>query len=236
MNANHATWNVLSTYTLSRLKGLACQSFWHGMDKLAYNPDQIPDLEIIRDQVFKETGWTLQRAKGEVPAGEFLEMLANKSFPLVYELRPANETFASSDPDLWHELIGHVPMLFDPFVRELYWTIGQAARNISEDKLAALIRLYWYFAEYGLIKENGEAKIFGAGLLASPLGAYSVKNKRVTIKKMTTDGIVLAQHNPYSFQKNLFVFDSLDQVENIIGEIIKPSSLVHTLSPHLIQG
>jgi phenylalanine-4-hydroxylase len=219
MNANQTTWNILSTYTLSRLQGLACQQFWRGVNTLAYNPNQIPDLENIRDQVFNQTGWTLQRAAGEVPTIEFLAMLANKEFPLVYELRQPKETFQSSEPDLWHELIGHVPMLFDPHVRELYWMIGQAARNASEDKLAALVRLYWYFAEYGLIAEKGQAKILGAALLASPLGAYSVKTKNINIRKMTASKIINAPYNPHSFQKNLFVFGSFGEVFDIIEEL-----------------
>lgn len=221
MSTNDMTWNMLMTYTLPRLKGFACQQFWYGLEKLNYPAQQKPDLEKIRDLVFQQTGWLLQRAKGEVPTDEFFKMLANKEFPLVWELRPMNEIFASSDPDLWHELIGHVPLLFDAQVRELYWTIAKAAQTDNSEKVALLARLYWFFAEYGFIEENGKAKIFGAGLLASPLGANSVKNKHVKIRPMTVKNILNTEHNPYSFQKDLFVFSSFSEVFRIIDNLIK---------------
>lgn len=216
MKPDDITWNMLMTYTQSRLKGLACQSFWRGLEKLEYSPYHTPDLEKIRDFVFKHTGWVLQRAKGEVPALEFFDMLTRKEFPLVWELRPMNQTFAAAEPDLWHELIGHVPLLFDAQIRDLYCTIAQAAKSTQAEKHSMFIRLYWFFAEYGLIEENGQTKIIGAGLLASPLGANSIKNKHVRMKKMTVDRIRKTKYNPYSFQKDLLVFPSFRALFDII--------------------
>lgn len=210
------TWNILMTYTLTRLKDLACQNFWRGLEKLSYDPYQIPDLNRIRDLVFVHTGWMLYRAHGEVPAVEFLAMLARKEFPLVWELRPTNQVFAATDPDLWHELIGHIPLLFDARVQDLYWTIGQAANNANPETILLLIRLYWFVAEYGLILENSCIKIFGAGLLASPLGANAIQNKHVKIRKLTARNIIKEKYNPYSFQKNLFLFTYYSDVLRII--------------------
>lgn len=214
MTIQDQTWHILTKYCLSRLKNVACQQFWDGWNSLDLSLDKMPDLNRFAEIYFQKTGWTLVRAEGEVPSVEFLLMLSRKEFPLVWELRGINEIFASSEPDLWHEIVGHACVLTNPQIQDLYWTIGNAVKEAIDNpsRVGALIRIYWFFGEYGILLENGRQKILGAGFLASPLGSDRLKYKSARIRPWTLERVLEIQYESNTFQKNLFSFSSLDTV------------------------
>src|SRR5581483_498389 len=128
------------------------------------------------------TGWELVRATGEVPTRDFFTLLAGRKFPLVYELRPECSLFASALPDQWHEVFGHIPLLWNPILSEIYQGLGRAAvASLQEGRVGdfeTIAKAYWYSCEYGLVSEGGHLKMIGAGLIASPLGTYALADTR----------------------------------------------------------
>ncbi len=205
-------WRELYSHAWPRVEGLACREHLAGMSRLNYSPDECPDLERVRADVWAGSGWKLVRAYGEVPAVGFFELLARREFPLVHELRPLNQLYASVQPDLWHELLGHAPLLLNREVAALYEWFGRAgvaAHAQGEEVFTELCKLYWFTAEYGLIRQRWSTRILGAGLLASPLGPDSIRHRKVKIRPFSVPRVLRTNYNPYQYQGLLFRISSI---------------------------
>lgn len=213
------TWRVLWAFHEPRLRRLAPAGYFAAAERAGLRPDAAPETGKLREVTERETGWRLLPVTGEVPTPEFFAMLARREFPLSTNLRPREQLFAAADPDLWHEVIGHILLLWDPRVRSLYESIGRLAMSGDEKKRSVAEKLYWYVAEYGLVKEAGERKIFGAGLLASPLGVEKLERKTASIQAFSLDEVLGASLERHAFQGLLFEAESVDQVARSVGTL-----------------
>ncbi|MBI3556970.1 MAG: hypothetical protein HY074_11960 [Deltaproteobacteria bacterium] len=214
-SASNEVWRELYAYAWPRLAGLACQAHLEGMARLEYGKSQQPQLERVQQSVREWTGWELVRAHGEVPAPKFFELLSRREFPLVFELRPLEQIYASVQPDLWHELLGHAPLLLNREIAALYEWFGRAgvaAHMQSATAFEEICKLYWFTAEYGLVRQGWKTKIMGAGLLASPLGPDSVRHRKVKIRRFTIRRVLVASYNPYQYQGLLFRVASISSL------------------------
>ncbi len=185
----------------------------HGLESINLPRDQVPDLKSLGEIIGRRTGWEFQQAYGEVGLRDFFQMLAHRQFPLVNELRPVKSLFASAQPDLWHEVFGHLPALVDETMSEIYQGMGhaglQALQSGDQSTLQRIGKYYWYICEYGLILQGDEVRILGAGLAASPVGRFKLTSRNVNRERLTPAAIEAIDWDSHRYQNSLFVIESL---------------------------
>lgn len=164
----HATWRTLFDQQTAALAGYACDDFLRGLDLLRQISPGVPDFAELNRHLRPATGWEVVAVPGWIPNRPFFEHLANRRFPAANFLRPPEQIGYSEEPDMFHDIFGHVPMLINPAFSEFLVAYGHA--GLRAEKLGAsdfLGRLWLYTTEFGLVVERGELRAFGGGLLSS---------------------------------------------------------------------
>ena len=165
---DHATWNTLFNRQMALLPGRACRAFVDGMQALPMGADAIPNFEALSEVLMRQTGWQVVAVPGLVPDAVFFDHLANRRFPAGQFIRQPHELDYLEEPDVFHDVFGHVPMLMNPVMADFiqaYGLGGQKAERLGV--LPLLARVYWYTVEFGLVKEDGGLRIYGAGIASS---------------------------------------------------------------------
>ena len=166
--ADHAVWDRLIERQSAAVDGLACDAFRSGLDLLRLSRPGIPDLAELNPRLRAATGWEIVAVPGVIPNEPFFRHLSERRFPAANFLRPETSLDYSEEPDLFHDLFGHLPMLADPRFADFLVAYGQA--GLRAEGLGAvdlLGRLYLHTVEFGLVREHGTLRVFGAGLLSS---------------------------------------------------------------------
>ena len=164
----HETWRALFERQSVALDGYACRSFLDGLDILRKLTPGVPDFAELNALLKPVSGWEVVAVPGWIPNQPFFEHLANRRFPAANFLRPPEQIAYSEEPDMFHDIFGHVPMLTDPAFSDFLVAYGQA--GLRAEKLGAsdfLGRLWLYTVEFGLVVEDGELRAFGGGLMSS---------------------------------------------------------------------
>ena len=167
---DHATWATLYARQREVLKGRACDEFIAAQDAMGMTPDHIPKFAELNEVLSKATGWTLIGVEGLLPELDFFDHLANRRFPVTWWIRRPDQIDYIEEPDLFHDLFGHVPLLMIPVFAdymEAYGRGGVKAHAIGADALQNLTRLYWYTVEFGLIRQKDGLRIYGSGIVSS---------------------------------------------------------------------
>jgi phenylalanine-4-hydroxylase len=166
--AEHAVWKVLFERQSRLLPGRACDEFVAGMRALPIGADAIPDFRRLSDVLVKHTGWQVVAVPGLVPDDVFFEHLANRRFPAGHFIRGANALDYLEEPDVFHDVFGHVPMLMNPVIADYIQAYGEGglrARKLGV--LEQLARVYWYTVEFGLVQQADGLRIYGSGIVSS---------------------------------------------------------------------
>ena len=164
----HATWRTLFERQIKLIPGRASQAYTDGLKALPITGGEIPDFERLSDIMEKQTGWRIVAVPGMVPNDVFFQHLANRRFPAGQFIRKAHQLDYLQEPDVFHDLFGHVPMMMNPVMADFMQAYGEG--GLRAEKLGVLdrlARLYWYTVEFGLVEEPQGLRIFGAGILSS---------------------------------------------------------------------
>jgi phenylalanine-4-hydroxylase len=165
---DHKVWVTLYERQLKVLPGRACDAFLKGLDALDLHGGGIPDFERISEKLRALTGWTVVAVPGLVPDEVFFEHLANRRFPAGNFIRAADQLDYLQEPDVFHDVFGHVPMLTDPVFADFMQAYGEGGRRAMKlGRLHNLARLYWYTVEFGLVQSSQGLRIYGAGIVSS---------------------------------------------------------------------
>jgi phenylalanine-4-hydroxylase len=210
----HAVWKTLYERQTSLLPGLACDAFIEGMRKLPMSADRIPNFEALSEVLHRATGWQVVAVPGLVPDEVFFEHLANRRFPSGNFIRRVNELDYLEEPDVFHDVFGHVPMLMHPLMADFIQAYGQGGlRAQSLGKLAELARVYWYTVEFGLVRQGDSARIYGAGIASSfsesRFAVHSTSPNRIGFE---LERVMRTRYRIDDFQEGYFVLDSLDDL------------------------
>lgn len=233
--ADHDTYRRLVARQSALLPGLACSAFIDALPKLGPS-DAIPRFEDINERLLKATGWQLVAVPGLIPALPFFTLLANRKFPVTDWIRTAAELDYIVEPDIFHDLFGHVPLLFDPRYANHIQAYGQGALKAHalehgpepvRGAVEMISRLYWYTIEFGLVLENGQPLAYGAGILSSPGElVYSVQSSvpQRTPLRGTADLLrcMASTYQIDSYQQQYFVIDSLDALQGLTAPDFTP--------------
>ena len=166
--AEHQVWMTLYERQAKLLPGRACDAFLNGLEALDLNRGGIPDFARINEELRKLTGWSVVAVPGLVPDEVFFEHLANRRFPAGQFIRKPQELDYLQEPDVFHDVFGHVPMLTDPVFADYMQAYGEGGlRALGRGQLHNLARLYWYTVEFGLMETPEGLRIYGAGIVSS---------------------------------------------------------------------
>ena len=210
----HAMWDRLFARQSDMLPGRASEAFLRGIDVLRLEKPGIPDYRELNARLMAATGWQVVAVPGLVPDAVFFDHLANRRFPAGNFIRTPDQLDYLEEPDVFHDVFGHVPMLADPVFADYMVAYGEGGlRSLKYDALKQLARLYWYTVEFGLIREDGDLRIYGAGIVSS----YAESMFALDSDSPNRIGFDLARvmrtdYRIDDFQQNYFVIDSLGQL------------------------
>ena len=167
-DAEHHLWIELYERQAGLLPGRACDPFLNGLEALDLLRSGIPDFHRVNHDLKALTGWTVVAVPGLVPDAVFFDHLANRRFPAGQFIRPASQLDYLEEPDIFHDVFGHVPMLTDPTFADYMQAYGRGGlRALGLGQLHHLARLYWYTVEFGLLATPDGLRIYGAGIVSS---------------------------------------------------------------------
>lgn len=211
---DHRVWDLLFARQQERLAGRAVRDFEDGLDVLRLGHGGIPRLSELNARLEPRTGWTVVAVPGLVPDEIFFDHLSKRRFPAGNFIRSAAQLDYLEEPDIFHDVFGHVPMLAQPRVADFMQKLGEAGlRAIGTGALHRLARLYWYTVEFGLAREDGALKIYGAGL-ASSFGecGFSLDSAEPGRPPFDLRQVLRTRYKSDAFQRCYFVIESFEQL------------------------
>ncbi|MCV2883151.1 phenylalanine 4-monooxygenase [Aestuariibacter sp. AA17] len=164
----NAVWRDLVERQLEIVEGRACDEFMQGLDLLNLPKDRIPQLGEVNEVLMRETGWQVAEVPALINFDAFFNLLADKKFPVATFIRTREEFDYLQEPDIFHEIFGHCPLLTNPAFAHFTHTYGKLGQKASKEDRVYLARLYWFTVEFGLMQNSEGLKIYGGGILSSP--------------------------------------------------------------------
>lgn len=207
----HGVWDTLFARQVPYLGTRIVAPFLDGIGRLGLDEPGIPDLDRLNARLHPLTGWRCVSVPGLVPDDAFFAMLAERRFPIGNFIRPADSLDYLEEPDCFHDIFGHVPLLAHEPVARLMQAMGRlGVEAIAKGFGETISRLYWHTVEFGLARERGEVKILGAGLASSFGEAHFAIEADVPRPRFTLRDAAATAYRSDAFQPLYFVSDSLD--------------------------
>ena len=213
-SAEDAIWNELFERQMEILPGRACGAFMAGLQKLHLGTAGVPDFDRLSEALGRLTGWSVVPVPMLIPDHVFFWHLANRRFPAGNFIR-TRETFDYiQEPDVFHDVFGHVPLLTDPVFADYMQEYGKAGwKAMRYNRLKALGALYWYTVEFGLMLEAGELRIYGAGILSGPREAvFALEARSPNRIMLNVDRVMRTDYVISDLQPTYFVIESFEDL------------------------
>ena len=225
-DTDHQVWAQLFERQKAVLPGRASDEFLSALAAMEMTPDRIPKFDDLNPILRAATGWELVGVEGLLPELTFFDHLANRRFPVTWWIRKPDQMDYLSEPDLFHDLFGHVPLLMNPVFAdymEAYGRGGVKAHGIGEDALVNLTRLYWYTVEFGLIRQKDGLRIYGSGIVSSKgESIHCLESDAPNRIGFDLERIMRTRYRIDTYQKTYFVIDSFEQLMEATGPDFAP--------------
>jgi phenylalanine-4-hydroxylase len=211
----HQTWDTLYARQMKILPGRAAEVFFDGLKALDLNTGGIPDFEVMNPKLQALTGWTVVCVPGLVPDDVFFDHLANRRFPSGQFIRRPDQLDYLQEPDIFHDVFGHVPMLTNPDFADYMEAYGRGGqRAAAMGMLPNLARLYWYTVEFGLMCEDDQLRIYGAGIVSSATeSVFCLEDPSPNRLGFDLERVMKTLYRIDDFQQVYFVIDTIDQLK-----------------------
>jgi phenylalanine-4-hydroxylase len=223
---DHAVWQTLFRRQQAQLGQQACREFLDATAAMGMSDAGIPKFSDLNVILNRTTGWQLIGVEGLLPELDFFDHLANRRFPVTWWIRRPDQLDYLSEPDLFHDLYGHVPLLMNPVFADYMQAYGQGglrAHGFGAEALAQLTRLYWYTVEFGLINTAEGLRIYGAGILSSKGECdYSLNSPAPNRIGFDLQRVMSTRYRIDTYQKTYFVIDSFQQLFEATFADFKP--------------
>ncbi len=218
--AEHAVWDTLFARQSAALEGRAVGAFFEGLDVLRLSKPGIPDFDELNERLFARTGWTVVSVPGLVPDEVFFAHLARRRFPAGNFIRAADSLDYIEQPDAFHDVFGHVPLLAQPAVADFMQAMGAAGlAALKAGALHRLARLYWYSVEFGLAWEDGSPRIYGAGLLSSfGESRFALESPEPRRRPFDLQRVLRTRYRSDAFQQGYFVIPDFDGLLRLLQD------------------
>lgn len=210
----HDVWKTLFERQSKLLLGRACHAFVEGMRQLPMRADEIPDFRRLSEVLMRHTGWQVVAVPGLVPDDVFFDHLANRRFPAGQFIRKPHELDYLEEPDVFHDVFGHVPMLMNPALADFIQAYGQGGMRAKElGVLDHLARVYWYTVEFGLVQEDDALRIYGAGIASSRTeSVFCLDDPSPNRIRFSLERVMRTRYRIDDFQESYFVLPNLDEL------------------------
>lgn len=219
---DHAVWKILFDRQIKNLPNKATEAYLSGIQTVQFESDRIPNFDEVNQILTKLTGWKVHVVPGLIPNKAFFELMRDRNFCATTWLRTMEQLNYLEEPDMFHDVFGHVPLLSNQALCDFLVNLSKIALKYidSEAAIEAVARLYWYTVEFGLIQEDNGLRIYGAGILSSSgeteYSLFSELPQRVPYK------VTQIMETPYikdRYQEIYFVINSFEELYNSIPEI-----------------
>ena len=213
---DHQTWAALYRRQSEVLPGRACREFLDNLHRFGIGEHAIPKFDELNRVLRRTTGWTLVGVEGLLPEFEFFDHLANRRFPVTWWIRRPDQIDYIAEPDLFHDLFGHVPLLLEPMFADYmqaYGAGGVRASGLGPEALMNLTRLYWYTVEFGLIRTDEGLRIYGSGIVSSKAESiHCLESAAPNRIGFELERVMRTRYRIDSYQKTYFVIDGFRQL------------------------
>jgi phenylalanine-4-hydroxylase len=217
---SHDVWRILYERRMATLERTGSAVFFEGIERIGLSPDRVPDLADVNRRLDARTGWNAVGVGGFIPANQFFRCLAKRRFPTTMFVRSRAQLDYLPEPDIFHDVFGHVPLHSDLVFADFLQQFGAlSAAADTEDDTTALARLFWFTVEFGLIRERGEVRIYGSGLISSQGDAANALGDRCDRRPFDLDAVLSQPFEIDHFQEVLFVLESIDQLFEAVDTI-----------------
>jgi phenylalanine-4-hydroxylase len=212
--AEHAIWRTLFHRQEEVLRGRACAEFLDGIARLGVCADGIPDFRRLDDVLGAATNWSVVAVPGLVPDDVFFGHLAERRFPSTCFIRRPDQLDYLEEPDVFHDIFGHVPMLVNPVFADYMQAYGEGGlKALRLGSLERLARLYWYTVEFGLIRTADGPRIYGSGIVSSKgESIYCLESARPNRIGFDLMRVMRTRYRIDDYQETYFVIDGFDQL------------------------
>jgi phenylalanine-4-hydroxylase len=214
--AEHGVWDTLFARQAAMLEGRVSDAFLRGLDVLRLSKAGIPDFAELSERLMALTGWQVVAVPGLVPDDVFFDHLANRRFVAGRFIRRPDQLDYLEEPDVFHDVFGHVPLLSDPAFADYMQAYGMGGqRAIQFGALEKLARLYWYTVEFGLISQLGALKLYGAGIVSSfAESVFALDDPSPNRIAFDLERIMRTDYRIDDYQQSYFVIDSFEELRH----------------------
>jgi phenylalanine-4-hydroxylase len=211
---DHATWRTLFERQAALLPRRACREFLEGLEGLGVTADRIPDFANLSRILGEATGWSAVAVPGLVPDEIFFEHLAKRRFPVTWWIRKPAEMDYLQEPDVFHDIYGHAPLLMNPVFGDYMQAYGEGGlKAMRLGEITHLARLYWYTVEFGLIRSPDGLRVYGSGILSSKSeSVYCLESPEPNRVCFDLLRVMRTRYRIDAFQQTYFVIDSFEQL------------------------
>jgi phenylalanine-4-hydroxylase len=215
----HEVWSELVGRALPGLEKHAACEYLEGLSIIGLQKDKLPNLTSISARLAPRTGWSSTAVSGFLPAPAFFEMLSTRHFPTTTWLRSRDSLEYTPEPDIFHDVFGHLPMHSHKVFADFLEHYGRVCASIDDGAvLEKLGRLFWYTVEFGLILQRAEVKAYGSGLMSSHGECKNVMDGRCAIHHFSLDEVLETPVKMDELHKLLFAVSSFDQIYEAMHE------------------
>lgn len=210
----HAMWQELVGRRMPQLRKHACAEYLEGFELIGLQEDRLPNLAAISARLGPRTGWSSTPVSGFLPANAFFEMLAARMFPTTTWLRARESMDYTPEPDIFHDVFGHVPMHAHPVFADFLEHYGKVCASVIDrpEALERLGRLFWFTVEFGVIRERGEIKVYGSGLISSHGECTQLLAGGCEIKPFNLEAVLNQEMQTSEMQPVLYAVDSFEEI------------------------
>ncbi len=216
---NHEVWSILYQRRMDLLPTTASAIYMRGIKAIGLDQRHLPNLNEVNARLGPKTGWYATPVSGYLPAKSFFAMLAQRKFPTTTTIRTREQIAYLEAPDIFHDVFGHVPLHADPIFADFLQRTGEAGLLAETDEqVEQLARLFWFTIEFGLIREHGEIKLYGSGLISSPGEAVHALTDAVEKRPFKREDVIQQPFEIDHYQPILFVVESFDDLFRAMDE------------------
>lgn len=221
---DHAIWEILFDRQFSNLKEKSCKEYFQSLDLLSavLNSESIPNFELLSSKLNDGTDWGIHVVPGLIPVDEFFYLLSKKRFCSSTWLRNRESLDYIEEPDMFHDIFGHIPLLINPKYAEFMQRFGAIGVEYSSNPiiLQKLQRLYWFTVEFGVMKSNGERLIYGSGIVSSYGETNHVFEDHVEIMNFDLSKVINNDFVISEIQTRYYAIKGFDDLYEILDELI----------------
>jgi phenylalanine-4-hydroxylase len=204
---------------MQSLRDTGSRVFLDGARAIGLRPDRVPDLAEVNGNLVRRTGWSAVPVTGFIPAQQFFGCLAQRRFPTTVTVRPREQLDYLPEPDIFHDVFGHVPLHADVVFADFLQRFGAvASRATTEAGIEAMARLFWFTVEFGLVHEAGAVRVYGSGLISSAGDAANALSDRCDRRPFSLDAVISQPFEIDRLQDVLFVVESYDELFAAVSE------------------